>query len=178
MRILAITKRVLMELFRDKRTLALMFLAPILIMWLMNVMFSANSNTTANIATVNVSQSMQTNLKKVDGVSVTPTSARQAQRKLKNNSTDAIIKYDQKQNRYNVTYANTDSSKTVLTKQALKAAIKSGRFPMGYTSCKASSGSRTRISPCPSKTVTLPQSATITNTVMGTPASSPRLSPF
>ncbi|MGN1279242.1 MAG: ABC transporter permease [Limosilactobacillus sp.] len=123
MRILAITKRVLMELFRDKRTLALMFLAPILIMWLMNVMFSANSNTTANIATVNVSQSMRTNLKKVDGVSVTPASARQAKRKLKNNSTDAIIKYDQGQNKYNVTYANTDSSKTALTKQALKAAI-------------------------------------------------------
>lgn len=31
MRTLAITKRVLKELFRDKRTLALMFLAPILI---------------------------------------------------------------------------------------------------------------------------------------------------
>lgn len=123
MRTLAITKRVLMELFRDKRTLALMFLAPILIMWLMNVMFSANSNTTATIATVNVSQSMRTNLKKIDGVSVIPASERQAKRKLKNNSTDAIIKYDQKQNRYNVTYANTDSSKTALTKQALKAAI-------------------------------------------------------
>ncbi len=123
MRTLAITKRVLMELFRDKRTLILMFLAPILIMWLMNVMFSANSNTTATIATVNVSQSMRTNLKKIDGVTVTPVSARQADRELKNNSTDAIIKYDQKQNRYNVTYANTDSSKTALTKQALKAAI-------------------------------------------------------
>ena len=43
MRTLAITKRILKELLRDKRTLALMFLAPILIMWLMNVMFSANS---------------------------------------------------------------------------------------------------------------------------------------
>lgn len=51
MRTLAITKRVLKELFRDKRTLALMFLAPILIMWLMNVMFSASSNTNVNIST-------------------------------------------------------------------------------------------------------------------------------
>lgn len=72
MRTLAITKRVLKELFRDKRTLALMFLAPILIMWLMNVMFSASSNTNVNISTVNVSQSIERNLKKVDGVSVTP----------------------------------------------------------------------------------------------------------
>ncbi|MCC9963370.1 ABC transporter permease, partial [Streptococcus agalactiae] len=45
MRIIAITEKVIKELFRDKRTLAMMFLAPILIMFLMNVMFSANSNT-------------------------------------------------------------------------------------------------------------------------------------
>ena len=45
MRILAISKKVLKELLRDKRTLAMMFVAPILIMWLMNVMFSASSTT-------------------------------------------------------------------------------------------------------------------------------------
>ena len=123
MRTLAITKRVLKELFRDKRTLALMFLAPILIMWLMNVMFSASSNTNVNISTVNVSQSIERNLKKVDGVSVTPSSIEHARKKLKDNSTDAIIEYDQAKNKYNVTYANTDSGKTVLTKQALNAAI-------------------------------------------------------
>lgn len=123
MRTLANTKRVLTELFRDKRTLALMFLAPILIMWLMNVMFSANSNTKVDIATVNVSQSIRTNLKKVDGVTVTTTSNRQARQRLRNNSTDAIIKYDRSQNRHSVTYANTDSSKTALTKQALRSDI-------------------------------------------------------
>ncbi|MCC4397520.1 ABC transporter permease [Limosilactobacillus reuteri] len=123
MRTLAITKRVLKELFRDKRTLALMFLAPILIMWLMNVMFSASSNTNVNISTVNVSQSIERNLEKVDGVSVTPSSIEHARKKLKDNSTDAIIEYNQVKNKYNVTYANTDSGKTALTKQALNAAI-------------------------------------------------------
>lgn len=123
MRTLAITKRVLKELFRDKRTLALMFLAPILIMWLMNVMFSASSNTNVNISTVNVSQSIERNLEKVDGVSVTPSSIEHARKKLKDNSTDAIIEYNQAKNKYNVTYANADSGKTALTKQALNAAI-------------------------------------------------------
>ncbi len=33
MRIIAITEKVIKELFRDKRTLAMMFLAPILIMF-------------------------------------------------------------------------------------------------------------------------------------------------
>lgn len=70
MKILAITKRILKELLRDKRTLALMFLAPILIMWLMNVMFSANSNPHVEITTVNVNQNMRHRLATVDGVSV------------------------------------------------------------------------------------------------------------
>ena len=40
MRSLAITKRVLTELIRDKRTLALLFIAPILTMWLLSIMFN------------------------------------------------------------------------------------------------------------------------------------------
>lgn len=123
MRTLAIAKRVLTELLRDKRTLALMFLAPILVMWLMNVMFSANANTKVNIATVNVSQPMRQQLKKVDGVTITPTSQANAEHKLQANTADAIIQYQAKSNKYQVTYANTDSSKTALTKQALHAAI-------------------------------------------------------
>lgn len=123
MRILAIAKRVLTELLRDKRTLALMFLGPILVMWLMNVMFSASAETKVDLATVNVSQSMCQQLRKVDGVSVKSTSHRQAQRQLKDDQVDAVIQYRTKANQYDVTYANTDSSKTALTKQALHAAI-------------------------------------------------------
>ena len=58
MRILAISKKVLKELLRDKRTLAMMFVAPILIMWLMNVMFSASSTTSVIIAAVDVPSSL------------------------------------------------------------------------------------------------------------------------
>ncbi|HHU9947406.1 ABC transporter permease, partial [Streptococcus agalactiae] len=62
MRIIAITEKVIKELFRDKRTLAMMFLAPILIMFLMNVMFSANSNTKVKIGTINVNTKVVSNL--------------------------------------------------------------------------------------------------------------------
>ncbi|HEO7369943.1 TPA: ABC transporter permease, partial [Streptococcus agalactiae] len=61
MRIIAITEKVIKELFRDKRTLAMMFLAPILIMFLMNVMFSANSNTKVKIGTINVNTKVVSN---------------------------------------------------------------------------------------------------------------------
>lgn len=122
MRILAIAKRVLTELLRDKRTLALMFLAPVLVMWLMNVIFSANSDTTVKLATVNVTQTVNHNLDRVKGVSVHQYDHHQtAQQKLSNHQVDGVIYYHH--HRYDVTYANTDASKTALNKQALKAAM-------------------------------------------------------
>ena len=124
MRTLTIAQRVLRELWRDKRTLALMFLVPILIMWLMNVMFSANSTTTATVATVNVSSTIQRNLNRVDGVTVRPQPSRQAaDHQLVSHRVDAVISYRPSNNHYRVTYANTDAGKTTLIKQALHAAL-------------------------------------------------------
>ncbi|MDG4870402.1 hypothetical protein P8631_20615, partial [Guyparkeria sp. 1SP6A2] len=54
MKMLAISQKVPMELFRDKRTLLLLFVAPILIMSLMNAAFSADTATSIRIATVSV----------------------------------------------------------------------------------------------------------------------------
>ncbi|WP_367342355.1 ABC transporter permease [Limosilactobacillus sp.] len=122
MRILAIAQRVLKEVLRDKRTLALMFLAPIVIMWLLNVMFSANSTTNVKLATVNVNQTVRQNLDNTKHVAVQTFRHNQtAQDRLKNHQVDGVILFHD--NKYDVTYANTDSSKTTLTKQALKAAL-------------------------------------------------------
>lgn len=122
MRILAITKKVLKELIRDKQTLALMFLAPILVMWLMNVMFSANSQTTVTIATVGVNKEIRQKLADVKGVTVKNYAQKKtAQKKLKNHKIDGMIVLNGKD--YQVTHANTDSGKTALTKQALKVAL-------------------------------------------------------
>ena len=51
MRTIAIAKKVIKELLRDKRTLALMFIAPVFIMWLMNLMFSASTTVNVKLAT-------------------------------------------------------------------------------------------------------------------------------
>lgn len=127
MRTLAITKKVLIELFRDKRSLALMFLAPILVMWLMNVMFSANSKSEATIATVDVNQSITRKLRKIDGIdTVKYQDQKGAAKELKSHKVDAVIYYHD--NKYDVTHANTDSGKTVLTKQALNAALTKNSF--------------------------------------------------
>ncbi len=70
MRTIAIAKRVTKELLRDKRTLMLMFLAPILILFLMKLVFSVNATTDVKVATVNVSNSLVTQLDKTSHLTV------------------------------------------------------------------------------------------------------------
>ena len=43
MRIVALVKRILLQIFRDKRTLALLFVAPLLVLTLMNLVFNGNT---------------------------------------------------------------------------------------------------------------------------------------
>ena len=122
MRILTISKKVITELIRDKRSLALMFIAPLLILWLMNVMFSASSDITITLGTSGVKAGLVKKLDKVSGVSVKKyPNVSSAKRALKKGQADSIIVKDG--NRYVVTHANTDSSKTLLAKNALKSAL-------------------------------------------------------
>ena len=114
MRIIAITEKVIKELFRDKRTLAMMFL--------MNVMFSANSNTKVKIGTINVNTKVVSNLDNIKHIQVRSFKFNSSAKKaLKSNKIDALISEDNKS--YTVFYANTDSSKTTLTRQAFKTAV-------------------------------------------------------
>lgn len=122
MRTFAIMKRVLTEMMRDKRSLALMFLAPILVLWLMSVIFTANSTTNVEIGTVGVSTSVSTNLDKVKHVNVHHyASQANARKAMKADKIDAIV--HKTGNDYSLTYANTDSSKTSAVKMAFKSAL-------------------------------------------------------
>ncbi|WP_300561179.1 ABC transporter permease [Companilactobacillus sp.] len=121
-RTLAIAKRVTLELLRDKRTLALMFLAPILILTLMKLVFTANTTTNVNLATVNVQSSL---VKQIDKMSHIDThnysSQAKAKKALKSEKVDGIIQ--SKSDGFHVTYANTDPSKTAATKAALNTSV-------------------------------------------------------
>lgn len=123
MRIWAISTRVMKELLRDKRTLALMFLAPILILFLMKLIFTANSTTNVNIATVDVPSNVRTELNDIKHVSVTKKSSQSVARQaMHDQKVDAIV-HKTAANKYSLTYSNTDASKTNMTKQAFKAAL-------------------------------------------------------
>jgi len=122
MRTIAIMNRVLKELIRDKRTLALMFVAPILIMLLMSVIFNTNSTTDVNVGTVAVTQKLNQEMGGLKHVAVkTYDTKAAAKRALQDEKIDAIIKKNG--NNYDLTYANTDSSKTTAVKMAFKNAV-------------------------------------------------------
>ena len=120
MRSLAITKRILTELIRDKRTLALLFIAPILTMWLLSIMFSATTDTHVTIGTANLSSSLVKQIDVVKHVSVKTYAS--ADRALKDYRIDATV-VKTSANHYHLTFANIDSAKTALTKQAFQVAL-------------------------------------------------------
>ncbi len=123
MRVFAIVQKVLKELFRDKRTLALMFVAPIFIMWLMNVMFSANTTTKVKLATVDVSEQVVSTMEENTHLTIENYQTKdEADLALKEDKVDGVITYDSKDG-YSVTYANTDATKTAVTRQSIKSAI-------------------------------------------------------
>lgn len=121
MRILSIARRVRKELFRDKRTLMLMFVAPLLVLSLMKVVFNNNSDITVNLATINMEQPLKETLADTDHINLkTYSKVSNAKEDLKDQKIDGIIKYDGTD--FTVTYANLDATKTTLTKSALASA--------------------------------------------------------
>lgn len=124
MRTIAIAKKVIKELLRDKRTLALMFIAPVFIMWLMNLMFSASTTVNVKLATQDLPTSLVTKMDELDHVDVeTYQVLDQAKEALANEKVDAVISY--KDGEYQVDYANTDASKTSMIRQVLRTSIAS-----------------------------------------------------
>ena len=124
MRTIAIAKKVIKELLRDKRTLALMFIAPVFIMWLMNLMFSASTTVNVKLATQDLPTSLVTKMDELDHVDVeTYQGLDQAKEALANEKVDAVISY--KDGEYQVDYANTDASKTSMIRQVLRTSIAS-----------------------------------------------------
>ena len=124
MRTLAIAKKVIKELLRDKRTLAMMFIAPVFIMWLMNLMFSASTAVNVKLATQDLPTSLVTKMDNLDHVSVkTYNDLNQAKKDLDDEKVDAVVSY--KNGEYQVDYANTDASKTAMTRQVLRTSIAS-----------------------------------------------------
>ena len=114
-RSLAIARRILTQFIHDKRTLALLFVAPLVVLWLLSVLLAADT-LGPRIATVDLPPEIQSQLEQTDA-RITQTSAQQAQQLLEDNQVDAVVSLDE--TTLIIQVEGTDSSKT----QASLAAV-------------------------------------------------------
>ncbi|MFD1392405.1 ABC transporter permease [Lacticaseibacillus jixianensis] len=139
MRALYIARRVVTELIRDKRTLALMFVAPVLIMFLMKLIFTQSASTSVKVATVDLNNNVRTTLNDIKHVAVSKKASNaSAQQALRDQKVDAVI-HETSASHYTITYANTDATKTSLVKAGFNAALtQNGMKTLKQTTVKLS----------------------------------------
>ncbi|WP_251943321.1 MULTISPECIES: ABC transporter permease [Staphylococcus] len=127
MRLKAVFIRVIKELLRDKRTLALMFLAPLLVLTLMYFIFDTNTESDLKIGVnrnvpnkiVNAFPSDKVDTKTVNH----PNSIKET---IEDDNLDAYIEKDGKH--LNITYKNEDPNHTVSTKQILASTLQKDKM--------------------------------------------------
>ena len=87
---LAVARRILSQFMHDKRTIALLFVAPIVVLWLLSVLLGADSYQ-PRIATVSLPSSYQHALEAQDA-RVSDVGVDEAERLLRSNNVDAVLR--------------------------------------------------------------------------------------
>ncbi|KRM31865.1 multidrug ABC superfamily ATP binding cassette transporter, permease protein [Agrilactobacillus composti DSM 18527 = JCM 14202] len=108
------------EMFRDKRTLALMFVAPLLILTLIYFLFQSNNDQTAALGVQNVNSTL---VKAIDNDHVTIhqlSDSASAKRVIRQKDYAGVLV--QKGDKLTLTLQNSDQSKSAILKQSLQAA--------------------------------------------------------
>ncbi|KRL13298.1 ABC transporter permease [Schleiferilactobacillus perolens] len=120
MRIAGMIKRVLREMLRDKRTIALMFIAPLFILTLIYFLFQSNVTTTATLAVRGVDSTLVSAVD-TDHVTIKHDTSKQSADKVirKHDYAGMLI---QKGDKLTLTLANSDQTKSAVLKQSLQAA--------------------------------------------------------
>ena len=123
MRILAVFKRVILEMLRDRRTLALMMFGPLLMLSLIWAMFQTNATQTTVLATQNVDASL---VKAVDGtkhlkvVKLAKNERQTARQLIRKSDYAGVLK--EEHGRLTLTLANSNPSQSKLIRQGLSLA--------------------------------------------------------
>ena len=120
MRTMAIVKRVFKQMLRDKRTLALMFLAPLLIMTLMYFLFQNNTTQVASLGVHHVDQSV-VNVIDTKNVTIHHYDSSQARKMIKQHDLDGYL--TQKNGQLTITYSNSNPTNTSLIKASLQSGL-------------------------------------------------------
>lgn len=119
MRVNALISRIFKEMIRDKRTLALMFIAPLFIMTLIFFLFQSNTNTKADLGMRGVDASVVRALD-TDRIRLHHVSDEDPTTLIKHRDYAGIL--TQKGNKLTLLLANADQGKSAILKQGLQAA--------------------------------------------------------
>lgn len=121
MRTIAIIKRVLLEMLRDKRTLALMFFAPLLILTLMYFLFATNSTSKVQVGFNHLDSQMLVllNNKHLD-LHEYPANV-QTKKMIRQHKLAAFI--SEHDHQLTISYQNSDPSQTTLVKKLIQGAV-------------------------------------------------------
>jgi ABC-2 type transport system permease protein len=113
MRIRALVKRIIRQFKRDKRTLAMMFLAPLLILTLVNLVFSTNEYD-PKIAVISDQEQMVSLLEKADESFTIYENSERAAEDLENEKLDAIIEIEPPSTKVTLEGSNPTANRAVM----------------------------------------------------------------
>ncbi|KEK22425.1 ABC transporter permease [Bacillus gaemokensis] len=125
MRVGGVMIRIIRQFLRDKRSLAMMFGAPMLLLWLLSLVFTQNEYT-PHIAFVDVPAPMMESMKKQDAITY-ELSKENAHSKLEDQQIDAIVTLEN--GKVNVLLEGSDSSKNRAVLQVLQKGIEKNEIP-------------------------------------------------
>ena len=123
MRIKALVKRIVLQLFRDKRTLALLFVAPLLILTLMHFLFTSNGDS-PKVGIEGLSDEMVEQLEKVEIDVVTVQETTNIEDAIVENELDGYLVF--KAGTLNLTIENTDPSRSKFLQTKIQQAFAMG----------------------------------------------------
>lgn len=121
MRIRAIIKRIVQQFLRDKRSIALMMIAPLFVMTLLWLVLDMDNYEPTIAVTADVPTQMQDTLQE-QGASIKEMSPQQAEQALQDKDIDAYIQWEK--NKVEVTMEGSDPNATSAVQQILNKASK------------------------------------------------------
>lgn len=113
MRMIALTKRIIRQFYRDKRTLALMIMAPLFILTLMNLIFTSGEKT-FSIGTVDAPDAFSEQLEEFD-IDVISFEQNEAEELINEHELDAFISFEGASPTITLEGTNPNDSKAVLS---------------------------------------------------------------
>lgn len=124
MRIVALAKRILLELSRDVRTLLLVIIVPVIVLSLLKFTFTVNTDVTARVGVINLPEKVEKKISQNDKITVVKMNDwHVAKKELQKQQVAGVITYNARHRQYHATYTNENVARTHLLQETLQKAL-------------------------------------------------------